>query len=313
MTGLYSILLEAETAKQQLDSQTEQVESTVENTVHEVNTFIENIKTLVFEKGLSIVTMLVFALIIYVVGKKIKKILVNIIDKALVRSTIEPSVAHFIVKLCDVLLSLILVITVVDFLGIDTTSLVAVVGSAGLAVGLALQGSLANFAGGVLILIMKPFKLGDYIIVGTIEGTVTGIDIFYTRLTTVDNKNIVIPNGSLSSTNIENVTAQPQRRIDLIVPVEYKADIRMIKDVLMSIANDNEHVLKDSPEHMPVVFVDSFLDSSIAMGFRCWVDTPEYWTTRWDLLETIKVTFDQKNINIPYNQLDVNIKSDEVK
>lgn len=303
-----SIFLEATTPP--LSDQTQHVEDTVQNTVNEVNSVFNTIKEFILERGLSIVTMLLFAILIYVVGKKIKKILTNIIKRALERSSMEASVTHFLVKMCDVLFNLILIIIVVDFLGIDTTSLVAVVGSAGLAAGLALQGSLANFAGGVLILIMKPFKLGDYIITSGVEGTVTGIDIFYTRLTTIDNRSVVIPNGSLSSTNIENVTALPYRRIDLLVPVEYSANLKEIKEILMKIAMDNENVLKDTQEHMPMVFVNEFEASDISMGFRCWVVTENYWTTKWDLQETVKEEFDKNNISIPFNQLDVNIKTE---
>lgn len=303
-----SIFLEATTPP--LSDQTQQVEDTVQSTVNEVNSVFNTIKEFILERGLSIVTMLLFAILIYVVGKKIKKILTNIIKRALERSSMEASVTHFLVKMCDVLFNLILIIIVVDFLGIDTTSLVAVVGSAGLAAGLALQGSLANFAGGVLILIMKPFKLGDYIITSGVEGTVVGIDIFYTRLTTIDNRSVVIPNGSLSSTNIENVTALPYRRIDLLVPVEYSANLKKIKEILMKIAMDNENVLKDTQEHMPMVFVNEFEASDISMGFRCWVVTENYWTTKWDLQETVKEEFDKNNISIPFNQLDVNIKTE---
>lgn len=303
-----SIFLEATTPP--LSDQTQQVEDTVQSTVNEVNSVFNTIKEFILERGLSIVTMLLFAILIYVVGKKIKKILTNIIKRALERSSMEASVTHFLVKMCDVLFNLILIIIVVDFLGIDTTSLVAVVGSAGLAAGLTLQGSLANFAGGVLILIMKPFKLGDYIITSGVEGTVTGIDIFYTRLTTIDNRSVVIPNGSLSSTNIENVTALPYRRIDLLVPVEYSANLKEIKGILMKIAMDNENVLKDTQEHMPMVFVNEFEASDISMGFRCWVVTENYWTTKWDLQETVKEEFDKNNISIPFNQLDVNIKTE---
>lgn len=294
-----------------INQQTSQIEDSVDKTVTEVTGIIDNIKQFIVEQGLVILLKLLFVMVIYFVAKKVKKILVNIIDKALQKSTMEASVAHFIVKLCDIFFSLVIVIAIVGYLGIDTSSLVALVGSAGLAVGLALQGSLSNFAGGVLILIMKPFKLGDYISTSGVEGTVTGIDIFYTRLTTVDNRTIVIPNGSLSNANIQNFSALPVRRVDLIVPVEYDSNLKIVKETLAEIAANEKLVLHDSNEHKVDIFVNEFEASDIAIGFRVWVNTADYWAARWSLMETIKNTFDEKGISIPFNQVEVNIISDK--
>lgn len=284
----------------------------IEETVNEVTGVFDEIKDFIVDRGLSILMMIVFALLVLFIGKKIKKVLIKIIKRAFERSTVDPSVAHFLVKMCDVLFTLVLVIVVVDIMGVDTSSLVALIGSAGLAVGLALQGSLANFAGGVLILIMKPFKIGDYIISSGEEGTVVGIDVFYTKLRTGDNRTIVIPNGTISNASIENVTSREFRRVDLLVPVEYSADISKIRGILLDIADKNELVLKDTPEHMPVVFVDTFEASDIAIGFRCWAETDNYWNAKWSLQEEIKNTFDKEGISIPFNQLDVNIKTENI-
>lgn len=284
----------------------------IEEKVSEVTRIFEKIKDFIFDKGLSILMMILFALLVLFVGKKVKKVIIKIIKRAFERSSVDASVAHFLVKLCDVLFTLVIVIAVVDIIGVDTSSLVALIGSAGLAVGLALQGSLANFAGGVLILIMKPFKLGDYIISGGEEGTVVGIDVFYTKLRTGDNRTIVIPNGTISNASIENVTSREFRRVDLLVPVEYSADISKIRGILLDIADKNELVVKDTPEHAPIVFVSAFEASDIAIGFRCWAETDNYWNAKWSLQEEIKNTFDKEGISIPFNQLDVNIKTENI-
>ena len=282
----------------------------IEEKVNEVTTIFDKVKDFIVERGLSILMMLIFALLVLFVGKKVKKILIKIIKRGFEKSSVDPSVAHFSVKLFDVLFTLILIIAVVDIIGVDTSSLVALIGSAGLAVGLALQGSLANFAGGVLILIMKPFKIGDYIISGGVEGNVVGIDVFYTKLRTGDNRTIVIPNGTLSNASIENVTSREFRRVDLIVPVEYSADISKIRGILLDIADKNELVVKDTAEHAPIVFVSEFEASDIAIGFRCWAETGNYWNAKWSLQEEIKNTFDKEGISIPFNQLDINIKTE---
>lgn len=307
--GILKTILDTQVSDS-LEKQTSEIEETVDNTVNEMTTVIEGIKQFILEQGVSILLKILFVLIIYFVAKRIKKILVKIIRKTLERTTMEVSVAQFIVKLCESLFSIIILMAIVGYLGIDTSSLVALIGSAGLAVGLALQGSLSNFAGGVLILIMKPFKIGDYIVTSGVEGVVSGIDIFYTKLVTADNRTIVIPNGSLSNANIENVSALPYRRIDLSVPVEYNSNLAEVRNTLLEIAAECDTVIRDIPEHNPVVFVSEFEASDIAVGFRVWVETSNYWTTRWALMETIKNVFDEKNINIPFNQVEVNIISD---
>ena len=181
---------------------------------------------------------------------------------------------------------------------------VAVLGSGGLALGLSLQNSLSNFAGGILLLLSKPFVVGDYIIALGNEGVVSKIDVIYTTLLTPDNRKIVLPNGSLSGANIVNVTNQDTRRVDITVGVDYASDISYVKSVLEEIAKSQELILKDQDI---LVYVDSFDSSAITMGMRVWTKSEDYWTVKWDLQEKIKITFDEKHISIPYERMDVSL------
>ncbi|MCR5609200.1 MAG: mechanosensitive ion channel [Lachnospiraceae bacterium] len=247
---------------------------------------------------------IVIAILVYFIGKKIVKLIKNVVEKAFRKSKLDSSVSQFLSKLISGILTIVLFVSIIGILDIPTTSLVALVGSAGLAIGLSLQGSLQNFAGGVLILILKPFKVHDYIIASGIEGRVTEIDIFYTHLRTPDNKKIVIPNGQLSNASVQNVPSVGERRLDLIIPVEYSEDIKKVRSVLNDLANKNERVKKNKGFD---IFVDQLADSSINIGFRVWVQTADYWAVRWELLEEVIERFREENINIPYNKLDVNI------
>ena len=198
---------------------------------------------------------------------------------------------------------------VINQLGVATTSMVAVLGSVGLALGLALQGSLSNFAGGVLILWFKPFKVGDYIIEDTHknEGTVTEIQIFYTKLLTTDNRTVVIPNGTLANSSLTDVTHQDRRRIDLYVGISYDADIKKAKEILKEIISKEPDRIEAEES---VVFVDSLEDSNVRLGLRFWVPTTNYWNARWRVTEEMKVMFDENQIEIPYNQLTVSLKKE---
>lgn len=251
----------------------------------------------------------VIALIIYVIGKRVIKWLRKILKRALERSGADEGVCQFLDSGTKILLYFVLVMAVVNQLGVATTSLVAVLGSAGLAVGLALQGSLSNFAGGVLILLFKPFKVGDYIIEDTHknEGTVTEIQIFYTKLRTTDNRIVVIPNGTLANSSLTDVTQQDKRRIDLYVGISYDADIRRAKEVLNGIIEGEAAKLEGEEV---AVFVDSLEDSSVRLGLRFWVPTPDYWNAKWRVTEEIKLKFDENKIEIPYNHLTVSLKEE---
>lgn len=249
----------------------------------------------------------VLAVIIYFIGGKIIKWLRKILRRALERSNVDEGVRQFLDSCTKMALYFILIMIVVNQLGIETTSVVAVLGSAGLTIGLALQGSLANFAGGVLILLFKPFKVGDYIIEDTHknEGTVSEIMIFYTKLITVDNKVIVIPNGTLANASLTNVTDQEKRRLDLYVGISYEADIKTAKNVL-------QELLLQEPariaEEEITVFVDALEDSSVKLGCRVWLKAEEYWQAKWRLTEGMKEKLEEAGIEIPYNQLTISMK-----
>ena len=256
---------------------------------------------------LNFAFQVVVALIIYIVGSKIIGLIIKMFRKSMERRDVDTGVRQFVLPLLKYALYLVLIFIIMGLFGIATTSAVAVLGSAGVAVGLALQGSLSNFAGGVLILLLKPFRVGDYIIEhsGGTEGTVTEISIFYTKLLTIDNKVVMVPNGTLSNSSITNVSTMEKRRVDLVVGIAYEADIRTAKEVLYSVAEAEEARL---PEEEILVFVAELGDSSVNMGVRIWVKTEDYWTAKWRLTENIKYALDDHNISIPYPQMDVQIK-----
>lgn len=250
---------------------------------------------------------IVIAIVIYFVGKKLIQCLVRFLKKSFGRSNMEEGVANFLLSIIKFALYFVLIIVICQFLGLETSSVVAILGSAGLAVGLALQGSLANFAGGVLILIMKPFVVGDYIIVGDKEGTVLSIDIIYTKLQMVDNKTVIMPNGKLADSDIINVTNQDKRRIDIEVGVDYSENIKKVREVLDEIIQKQKGILRDEPIDIVVGALNS---SSVDMVVHVWVKKDDYWPVRWAMLEEIKLKFDEKGIVIPFNQLDVTLKND---
>lgn len=272
-----------------------------------------NYKILDFQKvldgfiteALPFVKGLLIAILVLLIGKKVIKIVLRILERYFERSRIEISVSGFLIALIRAIMYIILVVLAVGFVGIESSSIVALVGSAGLTLGLALQGSLSNFAGGVLILLLKPFRIGDYIISGSNEGTVSSIDIFYTKLLTFDNRLLVMPNGALSNTNIINVTNEPTRRLDINVPIDYSENVQKVKDILKNIIEMNELVLKDQDIS---IFVKGLDTGSVNLGIRVWVANENYWNLKWELLEQIKNKFTENQITIPLNQLDVNIR-----
>ena len=245
-------------------------------------------------------------LLIFFVGRKLIKVCEKLIIRTTGKAEIDPGVGSFIASFTKIILYVILLVAIAGIFGVPTASFITIIGSCGLAVGLALQGSLQNFAGGVLILVMKPFVTGDYIIVNGLEGTATSIDICYTKLTTVDNKVVILPNGTLSNSNLINVSKEKFRRIDITVPVSYSDDIRGVKQMLEEIAENNTRVLKDRQVD---VFVNEFDNSSIQMGFRTWVKSSDYWPVKWELMETIKLTMDERGYTVPFSQMDVFIKN----
>ena len=255
--------------------------------------------------SVSLIGKIVIAVLIWFIGKKIIRVLDKLVKKILDRSTLDKGVVNFVVSVLKFVMYAILIMIVVDKLGFQTTSLLTLFGSAALAIGMSLQGSLSNFAGGILILIFKPFKVGDYIIVGTNEGTVKSIEILYTRLVTIDNKVVMLPNGSLSNSSIVNVGAENTRRIDIQIGIGYSSDIPKAKKLLEQVINSEKGILKDKDI---LVVVKSLDESCVTLETRAWVNTADYWNVRFNLLERYKNIFDENGIEIPFNQLDVHMK-----
>lgn len=256
---------------------------------------------------LNFALQVVIAIVIYIIGGKIIGAIVKMVRRSMDKAGTDEGVKQFVTPVIKYGLYVILIFIIMGLFGIATTSAVAVLGSAGVAIGLALQGSLSNFAGGVLILILKPFRVGEYIVVNGngIEGTVTEISVFYTKLLTADNKLIVIPNGTLSNSSITNVSHVEKRRVDILVGIGYEADIREAKAVLLKLAEEDEARIA---EEEPVVFVNNLGDSAVELGVRIWVAAENYWSAKWRLTENIKYALDEHGISIPYQQIDVQIK-----
>ena len=247
------------------------------------------------------------ALVAFFIGRLVIRWIRKIVRRSFERSGADKGVEQFVDSLLKYGLYALLVFSLISSLGFDTTSVAAVLASGGVAIGLALQGSLSNFAGGVLILLLKPFVVGDYIIEDTNgkEGTVKEIQIFYTKLSTIDNKTIVIPNGMLTNTSITNATAKDERQLDLRVGISYDADIRQAKSVIENLLIKDECIIKNEQIN---VFVHELADSAVVLGIRAWVKNEEYWETRWRLLEEIKILLDENGIEIPYPQMAVHMK-----
>ena len=265
----------------------------------------ENLLASLAEKGINLGGRIIALIIILLVGLKLVKIAQRILNAALNKANADKSVATFLNSLVRYGLYGILAFIIASYCGVDAASIVALVGSIGVAVGLALQGSLSNIAGGVLILLLRPFKVGDYIISGGNEGVVTDIDIFFTTLTTGDSKTIILPNGALANGSIINASTTGLRRCDITVGISYNADIDKAKAVIMNILDNDKDILHDKDK---LVFVSNLGASSVDLGVRCWFDGADYWTGLWRLNETVKKELDKNDIEIPYNQLDVHIK-----
>ena len=251
---------------------------------------------------------ILIAIVIYYVGTKLIKLLLGITAKAMEKASLDAGVQSFLKSALKIVLYVVLVFIIVTYMGIATTGLAALFASAGVTVGLALQGSLSNLAGGVLILILKPFKVGEYIIACGEEGTVTGIEILCTKLLTVDNKVVIIPNGSLANSNITNVSREEFRRVDLVFGVAYESDLKLVKNLLQQVGERHELTLKDEA-HPVTVFINEFGASSIDFGFRVWCKNSDYWTVKWAMMEEVKAAFDANKIEIPFNQLDVHMQN----
>lgn len=274
--------------------------------IKEANKLIEAINGFL-PKVLQFAINVLVALAILFVGKIVIKYLLKFADKFMKRANVEISVAKFLNSFFKATMYIVLIVIICGQVGIETTSIVAVISSAGLALGLAIQGSLSNLAGGVLILALKPFKVGDYIHDGSCgnEGTVNKIDLFYTYLNTVDNKKLVIPNGSLANTYIVNASANEKRRVDFELGISYTSDIDQAKKVILETIDNEKLILK---QEEIFVFIKELAASQVTVGVRVWALNADYWTVYFNLNEAFKKAFDQAGIEIPFNQLSVHIE-----
>ncbi len=267
---------------------------------------IAHVKQLLNDLGnwsVSLIGKIVIVVLIWFIGKKIIRVLDKLVKKMLDRSTLDKGVVNFVVSVLKFVMYAILIMIVVDKLGFQTTSLLTLLVLQHLRLVCPCRKP-SNF-GGILILIFKPFKVGDYIIVGTNEGTVKSIEILYTRLVTIDNKVVMLPNGSLSNSSIVNVGAENTRRIDIQIGIGYSSDIPKAKKLLEQVINSEKGILKDKDI---LVVVKSLDESCVTLETRAWVNTADYWNVRFNLLERYKNIFDENGIEIPFNQLDVHMK-----
>ncbi len=256
---------------------------------------------------IALLPQLVLTVATLIVGLWAVKLVVRILDQTLETKKVDPTLKPFLISFTGTLLKVLVIITVASMVGVEMTSFVALMGAAGLAVGLSLQGSLQNFAGGVLILSFKPFRVGDVIQAQGYTGKVKTIQIFNTILTTPDNKTIIIPNGELSNNSLTNYSTEPERRVDMTFGISYDDDVEEAKKIISKIVTKDKRILKD-PE--PFIRLAEMADSSLHIVSRLWVKAPDFWDVHFDTLETVKEAFDKEGISIPYPQMDVHVKNE---
>jgi len=264
----------------------------------EVSQLVSQLIDLSVQAGKSILV----AILIFVVGRFIVKLINKLVGQMLDRRKVDPTIASFTKSFVNVLLMVLLIITVVSALGVNTTSFAALLASAGVAVGMALSGNLQNLAGGLLLLFFKPYKVGDYISAQGVEGVVKAIQIFHTVLTTVDNKEIFVPNGALSSGTVVNFSRNDLRRVDQVVTVEYGTDVNAVREAVMDIANADSRILKDPA---PFVELGALADSSVNFTVRLWVKTADYWGVWFDMNRKVYEEFNKRGIGFPFPQIQV--------
>lgn len=250
---------------------------------------------------------LVYVLVILIVGGKLVKLITKLITKGRAYKKLDKSVASFLLSFIKVALNVLLLVIMAGIIGIPSASIVTLIGSAGVAIGLAMQGGLSNIAGGIIILVFKPFKIGDFIDTHTDSGTVKNISLFYTTLTTIDNRTVSIPNGSLANSPSVNFSNEQERRLDISIDVSYNNKIDDVKKSIHSVLDKETRINREKDVF---VRVTNYKESSVEYTIRVWIDKEEYWNVKFDLLEAIKNKFDQDNIVIPYNQLDIHIDKD---
>ncbi len=256
------------------------------------------LSTYVVPWGVNLLT----ALVIFVVGRWASKMLLGLIRKLLIKIKMDEILINFIISITSAIFLLFIIIAALDQMGVDTTSLIALLGAAGLAVGLALQNSLQNFAAGVMLIVFRPFKIGDFVEAGGTSGVVESISIFSTLMRTGDNREVIVPNGSIYNGTITNLSGRETRRIDMVFGIGYDDDIKKAKEVIAEILSTDERVHK-SPE--PLIAVGELADSSVNFNVRPWVSSSDYWAVKFDITERIKIAFDEAGISIPYPQMDI--------
>lgn len=284
----------------------DEVLETTSEAAEDMNVFLQYLQDHI-PNLISFAIEIILALVFFFIGRIVIKWIRKLVRKMLERSNVDKGVETFVDSLLKFTLYGILLFTIATKFGFDTASVAALIASAGVAVGLAVQGSLSNFAGGILILLLKPFVVGDYIIEDNHgdEGTVKEIQLFYTKLLTIDNRTVVIPNGMLTNNSLTNVTHMDERKLDLKVSISYESDLLKAKSVLADLIQKENRIMQEK-EHR--IFVDELGEDGVVLGMRFWVSTENYWNVRWDMLEEIKLTFDREGIVIPYRQMDVRIK-----
>ncbi len=251
-------------------------------------------------------TNILLALLTFLVGRMVAGLLVGLLGKALQRSKLDTILINFITSIVNAVLLVFILVAALDQLGVNTTSVVAVLGAAGLAVGLAMKDSLQNFASGVMLILFRPFKAGDFVEVAGTSGTVEKINIFSSVLRTGDNKEIIVPNGKIYADTITNYSARPTRRVDMVFGIGYDDDVRRAKALLLQLTKEDDRILA-SPE--PVVAVSELGDSSINFIVRPWVNAADFWAVKWDFTERVKLAFDEQGISIPFPQVQVHMET----
>lgn len=247
---------------------------------------------------------LVFAIAIYIIGKMIVKIIARVIESVMKKSNTDEVLINFVIGMLTSVLNLFVIIAALGELGVDTTSLVALIGAAGLAIGLSLQSSLQNFASGVMLIMFRPFTTGDFVEAGGVSGVVEKISIFNTIMRTGDNKEMIVPNGAIYGGVITNFSAKSTRRVDMVFGIGYGDDLKKAKDIMAKIMTNDERILDDPA---PLIAVSELADSSVNFVVRPWVKSADYWGVMFDLNEKIKLAFDEASISIPYPQMDVHL------
>lgn len=279
-----------------------------ENIVRTMPATLEEFFSSLPQKAMGLGLRILLAVLFFFIGVQMIKLLRKIITKSMKKANAEIGAVQFVDSFVKTALYVVLIFLLAASFGMDAASIVAILGSAGVAIGLAVQGSLSNLAGGVLILMLKPFKVGDYIVENAsgMEGTVSEIQIFYTKLLTPDNKVIVLPNGNLANNSLTNVTAAKYRRLDIVVGISYQSDIACAKSALEKLLEEDPKVIQEKEK---LVVVDELADSCVKLIVRCWFANEDYWAGKWRLTESCKYALDEVGVEIPFPQMDVHLKN----